>query len=202
MVHPHSISNPPLASVPSGQLPTLACRPDSPSVLHEQSGPSALSTMMLSDEAPLSSSFRPGTTPIGIRRAGPASPDSDEDRLSASITPKATPRKLELASSFDAGVSTIPEVSVSSPSSPATDLTRHFRHVNEDERSPLLPRTSTPTSVKSSKFSVKALKDRLPARPVPPTGQQLYQHVLVEPFKAIPAVCLGLLLNVLDGVSC
>jgi len=34
-----------------------------------------------------------------------------------------------------------------------------------------------------------------------PTGKEVYQQAVVEPVKVIPAVILGLLLNILDGVS-
>jgi hypothetical protein len=136
--------------------------------------------------------LRSTTRPIGIE-PNPivsSSPGSD-DQYSSSITPRATPRKLLPSSSFDGKSILFPR-----PQSPVppSSLSPSQEDRQANEHTPLLERNPTPLSIRSSRFSVRSLKARRPS------SKQIYEHAVLLP-KAIPAVGLGLLLNVLDGVS-
>lgn len=84
-----------------------------------------------------------------------------------------------------------------------------------DERTPLLtvtaptqdplpglPSKSSTPAPSTRKHFFSSLTNRLPTVKLQaPTGKQVYENVVKAPVAALPAVVLGLLLNVLDGVS-
>lgn len=179
-------------------------------------GPSALSMMLASQ----------GTSPpepkdiVSPRQKAAGQDDTDEVSPSTSVTPRASrfdlPSALEsaptprpnfysggLGNASDTGVST----AVQSPHIPAEPR-------DDDERTPLLtvsapaeasppdaPKHADASAAKKHHF-LSSLTQRLPSVELRrPTGKEVFQHVVVNPVAALPAVVLGLLLNVLDGVS-
>ncbi|KAL7411289.1 sulfate transporter family-domain-containing protein [Mrakia frigida] len=169
--------------------------------------------------------FSPGRTPtpaslhsaISLERGSPI------ETYSSSVTPKASVIQLARAHSEEDE----PEHDHDEPSDeihPAWRSTSSLPLDDEssptlahDERSPLLSKHSTssagvngrPGGGEIEEFSKprSTIWSRL-VQHVPnskdfhrPTGKEVYQHAVVEPVKVIPAVVLGLLLNILDGVS-
>ena len=156
--------------------------------------------------------FSPGRTPT------PASLHSDRgmsaDLYSSSVTPKASALNLAHADEdpehdHDEPSDEIHPASQSHSSLPLDDASPTLAH-SADERSPLLSKHSATSRLgeieefskpRQSRWS--KLVERVP-RPSDfhrPTGKEVYQNAVVQPVKLLPAVVLGLLLNILDGVS-
>lgn len=187
---PNSSTLPTLPPHPAstGQLSTLASLPGSASTSPPDSE--------VDRQKSGAGDFRSTTTPIGIQsNILPSSPPGS-DEYSSSITPRATPRKLQPSSSFGSKSHPSPLLEARSPGPSPSQV--HQVHEDElsDEQTPLLARNPTPLSIRSSRLSIRSLKVQRP------TAKQVYAQAVVAPIKAVPAVCLGLLLNVLDGVSC
>lgn len=164
--------------------------------------------------------FSPGRTPtpaslhsgISLDRG-----DSPVDKYSSSVTPKAS--NIHLAHSdnqpehdHDEPLNEAPSGWNSSSSLPLDDSSPTLAY-QSDERSPLLSKHSSssagvtvrPGDIEEFSKTRQTAWSRLvqhipsPSHLHRPTGKEMYQHAVVEPVKVIPAVVLGLLLNILDG---
>ena len=204
----------------SGQPSAQSTRPSSlKETRHDSDGPS--SSKKQHDVA-----FSPGRTPtpaslhsaISLERGGPI------ETYSSSVTPKAS--VIQLARQYldqegehdhDEDSDEIHRAWRSTSSLPLDDESSPtLAHHQSNERSPLLSKHSSSTAGNAvrpageiEEFSKprSTIWSRL-VQHVPnpkdlhrPTGKEVYQHAVVEPVKVIPAVILGLLLNILDGVS-
>ena len=160
-------------------------------------------------------SFSPGRTPTPASLHSSASFDRrGTDIYSSSVTPKASALNLAHADDdpeydHDEPSDEIHPASQSNSSLPLDDSTQTLAHY-PDERSPLLAKRSASSRLgeieefskpRQSRWS--RLVERVP-RPSDfhrPTGKEVYENAVVQPVKLVPAVVLGLLLNILDGVS-